>query len=596
MAKVLPSPACDASLLSAYYDEALDDVQRGLVERHVQSCLACRQELVQYADLTADLYRLAVRPARPLPIDDLVRRAQRPPRRTWLPRSTSALFGSAVAVALLLVFLFQRVPARPATLFAAYPASGASDVSTDTAITIVFQQPVDQAQVQRSLHFEPPVPFDVRWTTPQRASIIPLTPLAASTTYTLQATLATSPSATAAPLPTLPPASPTLAPKAQTLTVFHTAVVSTAQARPTSSASRSDALTRALPSNDSQQVLAVAPTPSPVGLTAASSRAVATPAPPAATVTAIAPKRTARHVETPAVTAASATATASPKAPARVAVAAVSQPHVTTALETRSTGPVATASTATAANSHAAPISTTAAASQSPTQVATVAATVAATEGAGGEVAALPTAAASSCAPGGSFAAIYAQRSDVRSALGCASGSAQRTTVESQSFQRGIVLAVFPENLLYQFAMAGTWSAASFGSGAAGPVAPGVATTVGPTFRSYWVAHPALAAMLGAPVAPEEASEGVRQPFANGLMLATGGWVYIVDDAGQWQRVASVVPGSAGSDGEITGGVPSFPPMHIPLTRVASFGSPARMATTTPTVPAGATVSPSPRR
>jgi hypothetical protein len=170
------------------------------------------------------------------------------------------------------------------------------------------------------------------------------------------------------------------------------------------------------------------------------------------------------------------------------------------------------------------------------------------------------------CAPANIFTPIYSSRADIRTVLGCVVGTARTTTLTSQAFQRGVLLAVFPDDMLYELTTDGTWRATPLGTGSNASAAPATAPAIGPTFRAYWSSHPVLQNSLGPPLSAEDAGQGQLQPFAHGFMLSAAGWTYVADDAGQWQRLVSLLPGDEGTPsdpgGSITGGVPSFPPLR----------------------------------
>ena len=171
------------------------------------------------------------------------------------------------------------------------------------------------------------------------------------------------------------------------------------------------------------------------------------------------------------------------------------------------------------------------------------------------------------CAPANVFTPIYTSRGDVRSALGCVLGTTRRTTLVSQDFQRGELLATLPDNVVYELTTDGIWRAAPLGDAAAGRPVLNAARNIGAAFQSYWQTHPVLSSSLGQPLTPETHGQGILQPFAHGFMLATDGWTYIADDAGQWQRLISLLPASDNgppNGGAITGGVASFPTLHPP--------------------------------
>lgn len=487
MAKVFYSPSCDAELLSAYRDAALDAGRLRNLEVHLEACPTCRQELLQFERFSVALQRLPVQP-RPRPPSRTFQWQRPAPQRPRRPLHAAGVVAGASLAALLFVASFQRLPPQPSTLFAAYPPSGASDVSTDTSIVITFPGPVDQTQVQRTLRLEPQVPFDVAWDSAQRAEVIPLLPLDASTTYTLLAALP-SPAATIAP----PHASPgmTLDAPPQTLTVFHTAPLTAVSGGPPPVLSRRELLRQRQVADASQAVLAVPATPSPVGLPSAAGS-------------------TSRGTSHPTLAAPRTSADASVPAPI-----------------TPQNAP--TTASAALADSLERP-------------------------------ALLPP-----CAPANVFTPVYSSRGDVRSVLGCVVGPARAATLVSQEFQRGLLLAVLPDNTLYELTADGIWSAAPLSKTGRSVAVTGTDRTIGPAFLSYWQAHAVLQRRLGLPIAPQTRSEGLVQRFAHGLMLSTSGWLYIADDAGQWQRMVSLLPGAAGTpvaSGAITGGVPSFPPLR----------------------------------
>jgi hypothetical protein len=400
--------------------------------------------------------------------------------------------------ALLFVVLFQRLPSPQATLVAAYPPTGASDVSTDTSIVITFHGPVDKAQVQRTLRFEPQVPFDVAWDSTQRAEVIPLLPLAASTTYTLLAALPPPAATISPPLASPSPSTARDAPPLA-LTVFQTAPVTAVGGGPLPVLSRRELLNGRQVAGASQAVLAVPATPTPVGLPSAAGAPGGTSAALVAGQPATGGSGTAQFTS------------------AGGRAMAITQNAPTTA-------------GAALADSLERP-------------------------------ALLPP-----CAPANIFTPVYSSRGDVRSALGCVVGSARATTLVSQEFQRGMLLAALPDNVLYQLTTDGLWSAAPLGTVDVSSVAAGADRNIGPAFLSYWRSHAVLQSRLGQPIAPQRRSDGLVQRFAHGLMLSTGSWLYIADDAGQWQRLVSALPGDSGTpasgSGAITGGVPSFPPMQ----------------------------------
>ncbi|MGI8914951.1 MAG: zf-HC2 domain-containing protein [Chloroflexota bacterium] len=181
------------------------------------------------------------------------------------------------------------------------------------------------------------------------------------------------------------------------------------------------------------------------------------------------------------------------------------------------------------------------------------------------------------CAPANVFTPIYSSRGDARTALGCVDGAPHTTTIISQDFQRGILLAAIPDGQVYELTVDGLWREAPLPAAVTSQPAPALVsteTTIGSTFSSYRQSHPVLDGTLGSPVSAEAEGQGLLQPFAHGFMLETAGWTYIADDAGQWQRLVSLLPGDEGTPstvgGVITGGVPSFPPLRSALTRGAT--------------------------
>lgn len=68
---------CDASLLSAYYDDVLDPATRRLVATHLRQCPACRAELAAYERLGDALRALPIAPMRSRLPTDVAARAKR---------------------------------------------------------------------------------------------------------------------------------------------------------------------------------------------------------------------------------------------------------------------------------------------------------------------------------------------------------------------------------------------------------------------------------------------------------------------------------------------------------------------------------------
>ena len=498
MAKVYYSPACDAELLSAYRDAALDTGRRQRLETHLAACPACRQELLQFECLALALGALPVQSR------------LRPHRRTLLgqhadaqgprrPLRVTGAVASAALAALMFVVLVQRLPPRPSTPFAAYPPAGASGVSTDTSIVITFQEPVDQTQVQRTLRFEPQVPFDVAWDSTQRAEVIPLLPFAAATTYTLLAALP--PPATVAPAHASPSPGLALDVPQQALTVFQTAPAPAVAGGPLPVLSRRELLSGRQGADASQAVLSVPATPTPVDLPSA----------------------------------------AGGTREAAAAAGAAGQPPATARSGAQQ---LTSASEGAGVLSQNAPTTAGAALADSLERPAL-----------------LPP-----CAPANVFTPLYSSRGDVRSALGCVVGQARTTTLVRQEFQRGLLLAVLPDHMLYELTTDGIWSASPLNTTGASSTVGGANRTIGPSFLTYWQSNGVVQSRLGQPIATQRRSDALLQRFAHGLMLSTSGWLYIADDAGQWQRLVSVLPDAAGTpaagSGAITGGVPSFPPLR----------------------------------
>ena len=415
---------------------------------------------------------------------------------------------------------------------------------------ITFQQPVDQVRVQETLHFDPPVPFDITWESAQRAEVIPLTPLTTSTTYTLQAVTplpAGARAAAASPPPTTVGTPETLP---QTLTVFHTAPRSPTDGGPAPIVARTALFGQALPASVSQAVLDVFPTPSPVAL-------------PSAVL------QEAEAASSPLATAAPMTATS--RSSVATALPVATRPAAALALSPATGKPISERTTALLPSMPPAPPAEPTARHAVPSS---------------------PPDATTSCLPASAFLPMYNSRGDIRVALGCA-GRARTTTLVVQDFQRGMLLAVFPDNVVYELSMDGTWQALLLTANTAGIPPSSDARTVGPTFRGFWLIHPALAASLGMPLAPEDADQSLLQAFAHGFMLATPGWIYIADDAGSWQRVASHLPSDSNAPspggGAVTGGVPSFPPLRLATRRGATSGPAEHLATPTLATPNGST-------
>ncbi|HEY8746075.1 MAG TPA: zf-HC2 domain-containing protein, partial [Chloroflexota bacterium] len=430
MAKVLYPPACDAELLSAYRDEALDAAQQRRLDHHLATCPGCRQELLQYERLSVGLRHLAGAGYTNAVPSAFIPRAWTPPAPRARGRATKALLSASLAATLAFIVLGQRLPQRPAALFEAYPSAGASDVSTDTSIIITFQHPVNQAQIQRTLQFQPQVSFGITWESAQRADVIPVLPLAPSTTYTL---LAAVPVATVATPPTARALAPGGDALPQTLTVFQTASQSAAEGGPVPVLARAGLVSWRQPSSVSQAVLAVPATPSPVSLPSTALR--------------------------PADAAGSTGQTSAPFEQPQAA--GVPSPLPRLGAES------ANGSQAPALNNQTTSASALAESMEQP--------------------ALLPP-----CAPANVFTPIYTSRGDVRSALGCVAGTTRTTTLVTQDFQRGLLLVTLPGNVLYELTDDGIWRAAPLGDGGADSPLTAGERAIGPAFRSYWHTDPVL--------------------------------------------------------------------------------------------------------
>jgi hypothetical protein len=195
-----PVHGLDPALISAYYDDALDNTDRRLVEAHLARCPTCREQLAAYATLGGGV-RAGVDPSVPASVDarvakllkrgTTIRRAaaravkpapRRPAVGSWAVRSSLAV---AVLAVLLVGTVVLGLPllggvGGPAVA-SAYPCSDPAEC----AIAVRFSAPVDHAAVERSVQIDPPVPVTFAWQG-DTVFIKPKKPLQASASYTVR--------------------------------------------------------------------------------------------------------------------------------------------------------------------------------------------------------------------------------------------------------------------------------------------------------------------------------------------------------------------------------------------------------------------------
>lgn len=167
------SHGIDRTLISAYYDDALDDRTRRRVEEHLARCVECRERLAAYAALGGAL-RIGPIPSVPPTVDarirDLAQRAARSPgRRGWVPGWLMLGAPGRVALAALLVaaLLIGAVrvglPIHPEMLEPAVASAYACTDPSECAVAIQFAGQVDQASVERTMRIDPPIPHALAW-------------------------------------------------------------------------------------------------------------------------------------------------------------------------------------------------------------------------------------------------------------------------------------------------------------------------------------------------------------------------------------------------------------------------------------------------
>ena len=138
-----PGEACERMVrVSAYHDGELPPGETEALERHIEQCAACRQELHRLRALSAWLASVSV-PAPPEAF--LAHLGRSAPMRRSRTMLRIAEWAAAIAAGVLVAFsvlLWRREPARPLPVrppaawerAAAAPAPGASAFGTDEGI------------------------------------------------------------------------------------------------------------------------------------------------------------------------------------------------------------------------------------------------------------------------------------------------------------------------------------------------------------------------------------------------------------------------------------------------------------------------------
>lgn len=209
--------ALDPVLLSAYYDDALDESERRAVEEHLARCSACREQLAGYASLGGAI-RAGIDPPVPTRMNARVsallkgkvpprrptraapRRPGRPSRRAWPLRSALA---AVVLVCLIVGAYLFGLPfiwgAGGPTVASAYPCND----PTQCAIAVQFSGPVDHAAVEQSIQIDPPVAHTFTWQG-NTLYVVPTAPLQQETSYTVSLRPASRPRRPVLPVTTPP--------------------------------------------------------------------------------------------------------------------------------------------------------------------------------------------------------------------------------------------------------------------------------------------------------------------------------------------------------------------------------------------------------
>ncbi|HVC33684.1 MAG TPA: zf-HC2 domain-containing protein [Chloroflexota bacterium] len=207
--------ALDPALLSAYYDNALDDDERRVVEGHLARCSSCRERLAAYAALgggiragvdlpvpaTLDARIAALQRQRPAPARRAAPRPsapapRRPTGRTWPFRSVLA---AVILVGLLAGTFLFGLPFLGGAGGPAVASALPCDDPTECAIAVSFTGPVDHAAVEQSFQINPTVPVTFTW---QGNTLLvkPTQPLQASASYTVSLRLGTGSSGPSIPV------------------------------------------------------------------------------------------------------------------------------------------------------------------------------------------------------------------------------------------------------------------------------------------------------------------------------------------------------------------------------------------------------------
>ncbi|TAK29723.1 MAG: hypothetical protein EPO21_20775 [Chloroflexota bacterium] len=174
----------DPSLISAYYDDALDQAERAIVETHLAECHPCRDQLDSYRWL-GSVMRSDQEAAVPASLNrraTALTRGRRGSRQDQARLPRPALTGLAMVglaiVAILVLFPFAG-PGGP-SIAAAYPC----DDPAECVVAVRFAGPIDRDSVERSVQLDPPVAVAVAWRG-DTLLVKPAEPLQPTVSYTL---------------------------------------------------------------------------------------------------------------------------------------------------------------------------------------------------------------------------------------------------------------------------------------------------------------------------------------------------------------------------------------------------------------------------
>ncbi len=170
--------ACNAALLSAYYDDALPEWQTSDVRLHLRTCGRCQRELDRYAAISRVLNSY------PLERQHVSSRPRnRGPEATW---RFVALLAVCVVCAVVVRTAVVNLPMLGSSV-TVFPPSGAVNVSTTTPIRLLFDQAVNQTVLEQSLQLDPSTPVSLVWDTPRDVELLPGSPLLPGQRYTVTA-------------------------------------------------------------------------------------------------------------------------------------------------------------------------------------------------------------------------------------------------------------------------------------------------------------------------------------------------------------------------------------------------------------------------